>query len=80
MRVVVAAAVLGVAAWAVANPAGIVGAVVGALVAVQVAVVIALVRVRVLQAALGPPADTRTGATGSNDGTGGPSGTGATSP
>ncbi|TDE91683.1 hypothetical protein EXU48_16255 [Occultella glacieicola] len=50
LRVVVAAAVVGVAAWAIAAPAGLLGAAVGAVLTLQVAVVLAIVRVRVLLA------------------------------
>ncbi|WP_163540760.1 hypothetical protein [Occultella kanbiaonis] len=50
LRVVVAAAIVGVAVWAIAAPAGLLGAVVGAVLTIQVAVVIAIVRVKVLLA------------------------------
>ncbi|CAM3410404.1 hypothetical protein OCAE111667_08330 [Occultella aeris] len=50
LRVVVVAAIGGVAVWAIAAPAGLLGAVVGAVLTIQVAVVIAIVRVKVLLA------------------------------
>lgn len=49
MRVTVAACVLAVTIWAIADPAGLVGAIVGALVTVQVVVVLAVLRVNMLR-------------------------------
>lgn len=49
MRVILGACVLTIAVWALANTAGIVGAVVGALVTVQVVVALALLRVHLLR-------------------------------
>ncbi|MFV0252864.1 MAG: hypothetical protein ACK5H2_05955 [Beutenbergiaceae bacterium] len=49
MRIGLGACVLAIAVWALADPAGILGAVIGALVAVQVLVALALVRVQLLR-------------------------------
>ncbi|WP_420111037.1 hypothetical protein [Pseudactinotalea sp.] len=49
MRVVVGACVLVISVWALANTAGIVGAVVGALVTLQLVVALALLRVHLLR-------------------------------
>lgn len=50
MRLIVGACILMIAVWALANPAGIVGAVIGALVTVQLVVALALLRVHLLRA------------------------------
>lgn len=52
IRVIVAAAVLGIAAWALVDSSGVVGAVVGAVLIAQVAVVVAVVRVSILHRTL----------------------------
>lgn len=56
MRVTVGACVLAVTVWALADPAGLIGAVVGALVALQLVVVLALLRVQMLRSM--PPQQT----------------------
>lgn len=63
IKIVLATAVLGIIAWAVLNPGGLIGAIVGAILVVQVAVFIGLIRAGVLHRSLNtlhlPPAQTQ---------------------